>query len=605
MKKNDLLCYGNCIVRVLDIRNENVLVIDCIKKTMPKWILVDALSAYDLCTEVELWQVAGRSVCDFDELDAAHKRQVYERYTMISGILPFVGDEKQRTVLIDRIAAYYKVSKQTIRRHLCQYLAFQSVVALTTKSKVEEKVLTKDEKNIRWALNKFYYTQKKHSLTTAYTMMLKERYCDGSGVLLAEYPSIHQFRYFYRKHRKMQNYYISRNGLQNYQRNNRPLLGGVREFASHIGVGMLDSTVCDIYLVNDSGEVVGRPILTVCVDAYSGLCCGYALSWEGGVYSLRQLMLNVITDKVEWCNKFGIGISASDWDCNQLPSIMVTDMGTEYKSELFSQIAELGVRIIHLPPYRPELKSVVEKFFDVIQLTYKQHLKGKGVVEPDFNERCGHDYRKEAVLTMCDFEKIMLHTIIYYNTQRVLENFPYTKDMLMAEIQPFANSIWNWGRLQNPNNLINVSRERLHLTLLPRTQGKFTRFGLKVNKLRYKCDGYTEQYLSGGDVSVAYEPSNVSRVWVVENGDFVRFDLIDGRFTGMAIEEAQSIMDTQKKLIHNAAERSLQAKVDLAAHIETIANSKESAVNSGLKNIRKTRRKERIRQHTVFIESED
>ena len=66
---------------------------------------------------------------------------------------------------------------------------------------------------------------KKQSLMTAYTMMLKEKYCDALGVLAEEYPSYYQFRYFYRKTRNLQNFYISRDGLKNYQRNNRPLTG--------------------------------------------------------------------------------------------------------------------------------------------------------------------------------------------------------------------------------------------------------------------------------------------------------------------------------------------------------------------------------------------
>ena len=60
---------------------------------------------------------------------------------------------------------------------------------------------------------------------------------------------------------------------------------------------MLDATVCDIYLCDESGLVVGRPILTAAVDAYSSLCVGYSLTWEGGVYSLRNLLLNIMTDK--------------------------------------------------------------------------------------------------------------------------------------------------------------------------------------------------------------------------------------------------------------------------------------------------------------------
>ncbi len=120
--------------------------------------------------------------------------------------------------------------------------------------------------------------------------MLKEKYC-ADGVLLPEYPSFDKFRYFYRKTRKMQKmqtYYISRDGLKSYQRNNRPLLGdGIQEFASGVGICMLDSTVLDLYLVNESGGLVGRAILVAAVDGYFGLCCGYSLLWEGGVYSLR------------------------------------------------------------------------------------------------------------------------------------------------------------------------------------------------------------------------------------------------------------------------------------------------------------------------------
>lgn len=38
--------------------------------------------------------------------------------------------------------------------------------------------------------------------------------------------------------------------------------------------------MCDIYLVSDEGGLIGRPILIACIDACSGLCCGYSLTWE-------------------------------------------------------------------------------------------------------------------------------------------------------------------------------------------------------------------------------------------------------------------------------------------------------------------------------------
>lgn len=134
-----------------------------------------------------------------------------------------------------------------------------------------------------------------------------------------------------------------------------------------------------------------------------------SLSWEGGVYSLRALMSNVVANKVRWCRDFGISIQEEQWPCSDcLPGIMVTDMGSEYKSDTFSQIVELGVTLINLPAYRPELKGMVEKFFDVLQGLYKPYLKGKGTIEPDFQERGAHDYRKDACLTMREFETVIL-----------------------------------------------------------------------------------------------------------------------------------------------------------------------------------------------------
>ena len=546
MKKYELLKCNGSIIRILEIDDDAVLVVDCLRKSMPKWRKRAGLVDYEACTEQELTSVTGNYIHDYDSLDKKNRRFVHEHFTLIAGVLPFIGDDKKRCAMIDYVAAEKGVSKQTIRNYLWLYLVYQDIAAFAPKQP-QNRPLTYDEKNMRWALNKFFYTRHKNSLTTAYTLMLKEKYCDPSGKLLPEYPTINQFRYFYKKYNKLQTYYISREGLNAYQRDHRPLLGdGVHEFAPSVGVGMLDSTICDIYLVDDAGNLVGRPILTACVDAYSGMCCGYSLSWEGGVYSLRNLMVNVISDKVEWCSKFGISICKEDWDCDQLPGTLVTDMGSEYKSANIEQLAELGGTITNLPAYRPELKGKVEKFFDMIQSCFKKYLKGKGVIEPDFQERGVHDYRRDACLTMTDFEKITLRCIIYYNCQRVLQDFPYTNDMLSSEIQPYSNCIWNWGKTQSGANLISVGYDELVLTLLPRTTGKFSRKGLTVNKLRYKNDGFAEQYLRGGTAVAAYNPDDVSCVWLIEGGIYTAFSLAESRFFGLSLSDADLLMADQK-----------------------------------------------------------
>ena len=390
MQKNDLYFKDDSIVRVLEVREDKALVIDCIRRTMPQWKDIVSWVGWEKCSEEKLYEIAEVDLPEIDSLCPESRKVAYERYTMIAPILHLLPDEQKKCEMISTIASNEKISKQTVRKYLCLYLAFQNVPILAPKDKDSDTSLTKDEKNMRWALNKFYFSYEKHSLKTAYTMMLKSKYCDGNGELLPEYPTFNQFRYFYRKRKNNQTYYISRNGLTNYQRNNRPLLGdGVQEYAKAPGMGMLDATICDIYLVNEYGGIVGRPVLTACIDAYSSLCCGYALTWEGGMYSLRQLMLNVLTDKRELCREHGINIDSHEWDSSMCPGVLVTDQGTEYVSSCFEQIAELGIKVVNLPVYRPELKGTVEKFFSIIQDLFRPYLKGRGLIEPDFSGERG------------------------------------------------------------------------------------------------------------------------------------------------------------------------------------------------------------------------
>ncbi len=597
MKNNDLIKKDTSLYRVIDILDGKALVIDCNKKSVPKWIELNSISDYVVCPE-ELGMIT-----DINELNLECRKIAHQRFSIISNILPFVADKGRRSKLINQIAEEKGISRQTICNYLWLYLVYQNISALAPKINEVETTLSQDEKNIRCALNKYFYTKNKNSLTTAYTLMLKEFYCDSNGNLISEYPSFYQFRYFYRKNNSMQKYLISRNGIKQYQRDNRPLLGdGIQEFANCIGFGMLDSTVCDIYLVNEVGAIIGRPILTACVDAYSGLCCGYSLTWEGGVYSLRNLMLNVITDKVEWCNRFGIEIDKSDWNCDKLPSTLITDMGKEYVSSTFEQIAELGITVINLPPYRPELKGMVEKFFDIVQNLYKPHLKGKGVIECDFQERGAEDYRKNACLTMNEFEKIILYCIIHYNTKILKENFPYNENMLYENIKPFSNCIWNYNLnlKEGSDNLIPITYQHLILTLLPRTQGIFSRKGLTVNNLHYKHKDYVEQFLKGGTVIVAYNPDDITEIWLIDNGNYVPFTLIENRFSGKRLVEVEEIKSQQKTLINESKSEILQAKVDLANHIEVISSTTIKN-NKGIKGIRANRQKEQQKTHIDFV----
>lgn len=573
MLKNDLLKNDGEIIRIITIKNNQALVIDCIKRNMPYWINIELLESYIPCNDQELLIISHKTLYNIDELDARSQSIIYFRYGIIESLIYEIDNKKKRNILIKNISIQNNISGQTLRKYLCDYLAFQDKTILAPKKNISNKTLSKDEKNIRWALNKFFYTKRKNSLYTAYLFMLKEKYTINDK-LQESHPSFYQFRYFYRKTKKLQTYYISRNGIKDYQKNHRPLLGnGIKEFAPTIGTGMLDSTICDIYLINTDGNIIGRPILTVCIDAYCGLCYGYNLSWKGGIYSISGLMENIVSDKHLLCEKFGINIGEHEWINKSIPGTMVTDKGTEYISASFEQLAELGVKIINLPAYRPELKGRVEKFFDIIQTLYKSQLKGMGVIETDYLQRGAHDYKKDAKLTLNDFEKIILHCILYYNTKHIIKNFSYTEDMIRNNVPPYSNDIWNWiVSSQKDFSLIPVKRDKLKLTLLPRVNGIFRRNGLIVNNIRYKNDTYKEYYLSGKIVNVAYDPNNIDSIWLIENGDYVKFNLIELEYSGKTLNEIEELRKKKKQILKAYQENEYQSRINLISEIDNVKN---------------------------------
>jgi len=139
------------------------------------------------------------------------------------------------------------------------------------------------------------------------------------------------------------------------------------------------------------------------------------------------------------------------------------------------------------------------------------------------------------------------------------------------------------------------------LTLLPRTTGKFTRFGLKANKMRYHHPNYVEKYLQGEEAVVAYNPEDVSNVWILENGSYIRFELIDSRFRDKPLDAVMGIKKKQRQIVGIANKDRVQAEIELATHIEVIFRNitKNNKVN--IKSIRETRRKELDKLHLDHV----
>ena len=92
MKKNSIITKDNCYYRILAIKDKEILAIDCVKSTMPKWHMISHFDSYQEVSESDLLKYLNIELINIEELPSDCKRIAYERYTLIAAVLPFIYD---------------------------------------------------------------------------------------------------------------------------------------------------------------------------------------------------------------------------------------------------------------------------------------------------------------------------------------------------------------------------------------------------------------------------------------------------------------------------------------------------------------------------------
>ena len=80
-----------------------------------------------------------------EEISVSARKTMHERFTIISEILPCIGDKRKRSQRIADAAEKYKVSQNTVKNYLGLYLAYQDISVLAPKEKKKKRELTQDE----------------------------------------------------------------------------------------------------------------------------------------------------------------------------------------------------------------------------------------------------------------------------------------------------------------------------------------------------------------------------------------------------------------------------------------------------------------------------
>lgn len=474
-------------------------------------------------------------------------------------------------------------------------------------------------------INQYLLNNKKLSIQYAYRKFLilyRERYPE---ILESEYPSFWQFKYFYETEFDSTLRLKKRSHQIDYLKDNRPLMSTTNSQVSGPGSRyQIDATIADIYLISDSDRacIIGRPTIYFMIDEFSRMITGMYIGLENPSYATSMQVLRIaMSDKVEYCKRFGREIRSEDWPCIGLPEAILADRGELLGHQIEYLEKSFSIRIENAPAYRGDLKGIIERYFRTIQAEFKPYAPG--VVQPiKEKKRGGKDYRLDATLTVHEFTQIILNSVLMHNQTHEIRS--YDRDIDMPTDRPnIPLQLWNWGIQNRTGKLRTASEEAIYIALLPRTEGTLSNLGIKVFGIYYICkeiieNGWMHRSTTTHrpkKITVAYDPANAEKVYIffsqsTSNYWTAQLAQRSREFVGCSFWEVWKIQK-EKKSVQTNYDMSLQlARADLErSNEEIIQKAIESTTISTqsnaqrLSNIKDNRLKARDKEREIVKES--
>lgn len=249
----------------------------------------------------------------------------------------------------------------------------------------------------------------------------------------------------------------------------------------------LDILVIDI----QSGEVLGRPWLTVALDTFSRAVMGYHLS----LYEPSSMSVCLALRQAIWRKP------VAEWPMCGIPKQLHLDQGKDFTSRHLEQVAaDLGITLIFATPYLARAKGKIERFWRTLNEQLWCELPG--YVGPNIKER---PEKIAPALTLSEIERYLVayFLVVYHQKPHTTTGEP-----------PLIRWQKNGFEPRMPASLC-----QLDLLLTMSQSRKVLRDGLHMNGLIYWANelaGVIEER-----VLVRFDPQNVAFVVVYHKNRYL------------------------------------------------------------------------------------
>ncbi|MGB4406833.1 MAG: Mu transposase C-terminal domain-containing protein [Sphaerochaeta sp.] len=472
------------------------------------------------------------------------------------------------------------------------------------------------------SIQRFYHNVGNQTLKNTYLAMLSEYFSqrtidkDGNeirGILPKnQLPTLNQFSYWYRTTHTEAESLRARIGERNYNLTARVITGVSERDCEGPGYKFqIDATVGDVYLVSEFNRawIIGRPVIYFVKDVFSRIITGMYIGLEGPSWAGASMALaNCASDKVEYCKQHGITITKEQWPCEHLPYSILGDRGELESCKADGLSDYLDIRVENTPPYRGDLKGIVERYFNTMNTSTKPFLPGQVISEA--RKRGETDYRLDAKLTLKELAALIISDVVAYNNYNILRNYERTAEMIQDDVLPVPIQLWNWGVTHLSGSLRTVSPQMVMFTLMPKANALVTAKGLRFKNNYYISDalaksGLMEQAAASGNpsVKIAYDPRDMGKVYrFTDFGNSILLDTCDlcnkgSACNGKTFDDVEYMQRELGRSIKEAENGRLEAEVQrIAQKMQTIKES--SAATDGMQEgLLKTKRIAHIQEN--------
>ncbi|PZO41929.1 MAG: transposase [Pseudanabaena frigida] len=258
-------------------------------------------------------------------------------------------------------------------------------------------------------------------------------------------------------------------------------------------VWQCDHTRADVMLVDQHGELIGRPWLTTVVDSYSRCIVGINLGFDAPSSQVVALALrHAILSK-----NYGLNYKLNcEWGTYGRPEHIFTDSGKDFRSNHAQQISlQLGISW-HFRD-RPSEGGIVERPFGVLNTQFFSTLLG--YTGSNVQER-PEDAEKSACLTLRELELLLVRFLV--------DQYNQSLDARMGNQTRFQR--WEAGLIATPST---VSERELDICLMKQTRRTIYKNGyVQFENLMYRGENLAGY--AGENVVLRYDPRDMTTVWV-------------------------------------------------------------------------------------------